>query len=272
MRTPVNRRPGAPQQGRTPPVIATTLDLPPHEQKPRARGLTMVIDPGLPTQYFCDVMASFSSLIDVVKLGWCTALVTDDLKYKLDALREANVDYYFGGTLFEKFVWQGRFDDWRRLVDRFDCRFVEISNGTIPLPNDRKADYIRRVRADYTVFSEVGYKDGEKSEDMPADLWIDYIHQDLAAGADHVITEARESGRSGLCTPSGKLKADLLDAILTSGIDPNRLLFEAPTKDLQVYLVRALGSEVNLGNIQAADVVALETLRLGLRGDTLLDF
>jgi phosphosulfolactate synthase len=251
-------------------MIATSLDLPVRAQKPRTRGLTMMIDPGLPTHLFCDYVSSFSGLIDVVKLGWGTALVTDDLKYKIDALRDANVDFYFGGTLFEKFVAQDRFEDWRRFVDRFGCCCVEISNGTIPLSNSDKAGYIRRTAGDYTVFSEVGYKDGAKSEDMAAQLWIDYIHEDLAAGARHVITEARETGKSGICTPSGTLKTDLLDAILGSGIDPDRLLFEAPTKDIQVHLIRALGPDVNLGNIQAGDVVSLETLRLGLRGDTLL--
>ncbi len=252
-------------------MIDTSLELPERRLKPRSRGLTMVIDTGLPTHYFCDVIASFSELIDVVKFGWGTALVTDDLKYKLDALRDARVEYYFGGTLFEKYVSQDRFDDWRRLVDRFGCTTVEISNGTIDLTNRQKAGYVRRVAGQYTVYSEVGYKDGARSEEMPAQTWIEYIREDLAAGADRVITEARESGRSGICTPSGTLKTDLVDAIVGSGVDTDRLVFEAPTKDIQVHLIRRVGPEVNLGNIAAADVVPLETLRLGLRGDTLLE-
>src|ERR1700710_2067666 len=172
-------------------MYPTTLTLPEHQSKPRTKGITMVIDGGLPTHYFVDVIGSFSGLIDVLKLGWGTSLVTDDLKYKIDALSDANVDYYFGGTLFEKFVSQGRFDDWRRFVDRFGCRHVEISNGTIDMSNTVKADYIRRVANDYTVFSEVGYKESERSEAMRPELWIDYINEDLAAGAHHVITEAR---------------------------------------------------------------------------------
>ncbi len=234
--------------------------------------MTMVIDTGMPTHYFSDVVSSFSGLIDVVKLGWGTALVTDDLKYKIDALKDAHVDYYFGGTLFEKFVSQGRYDDWRRFVDRFECRKVEISNGTIPLTNSEKAEYIRRTAPDYEVFSEVGYKESERSESMNSLDWTTYIDEDLAAGATKVITEARESGKSGICRSNGELKTDLIDHIADSGVDINKLLFEAPNKDLQITLIRRFGANVNLGNIAATDIVSLETLRLGLRGDTLLDW
>jgi phosphosulfolactate synthase len=231
----------------------------------------MVIDTGLPTHYFSDLVSSFSELVDVVKFGWGTALVTDDLKYKIDALRDVRVDYYFGGTLFEKFVSQGRFDDWRRFVDRFGCRHVEISNGTIELTNTEKARYVERVADDYTVFSEVGYKETARSETMTSQHWIDYIAEDLAAGAAKVITEARESGKSGICRSNGELRIDLIERIAASGIDIDRLLFEAPNKDLQVTLIRRFGPQVNLGNVAPIDIVALETLRLGLRGDTLLD-
>jgi phosphosulfolactate synthase len=251
---------------------ATTLTLPDRETKPRAAGITMVIDTGLPTHYFSDIVSSFSGLIDVIKLGWGTSLVTEDLKYKIDALHDAHVDYYFGGTLFEKFVSQGRFDDWRRLVDRFGCRHVEISNGTIDLTNSEKAEYIRRTATDYIVFSEVGYKESARSETMQPEHWIEYINEDLAAGANKVITEARESGKSGICGPNGQLKLDLIERIAESGIEINQLMFEAPNKDLQIALIRRFGTQVNLGNIAASDIIALETLRLGLRGDTLLDW
>jgi phosphosulfolactate synthase len=253
-------------------MYTSTLTLPEHQSKPRTKGLTMVIDGGLPTHYFTDVVSSFSGLIDVMKLGWGTSLVTDDLKYKIDALTDANVDFYFGGTLFEKFVSQGRFDDWRRFVDRFGARHVEISNGTIDMSNTEKADYIRRVAGDYTVYSEVGYKETARSEAMCQGLWVKYINEDLEAGASWVITEARESGKSGICSSNGELKLDLIEEIAGSGIDIDKVLFEAPNKDLQVQLIRRFGSQVNLGNISTSDIVALETLRLGLRGDTLLDW
>jgi phosphosulfolactate synthase len=249
-----------------------TLELPHRQTKPREAGLTMVMDGGLPTRQFADVVSSFNGLIDVMKLGWGTSLVTDDLKYKIDALNDYGVDFYFGGTLFEKYLSQNRFDDWRRFIEQSGCRCIEISNGSIPLANQRKAEYVELLRDDYRVFSEVGYKDQAKSETMNPELWIEYIRQDLDAGAYMVITESRESGKSGICRANGELRTDLIGEIADSGVDLGKLLFEAPTKDLQVQMIRTFGSEVNLGNVATTDIVALETLRLGLRGDTLLDF
>jgi phosphosulfolactate synthase len=249
----------------------TTLALPVREAKPRRIGVTMMIDGGLPTAHFVDVIASFGGLIDVVKFGWGTAIVTDDLQYKVDALREHGVDYYFGGTLFEKFVVQDRFDDWRAFCDRFGARTVEISNGTIEMSNEAKAEYVARLVGEYQVFSEVGFKDSDRSETMGTDLWLKYIRQDLEAGAIKVITEARESGTSGIVHANGELRKELVEEILESDIDVDKLMFEAPNKKLQTYLITRVGSNVNLGNIAPADVVPLETLRLGLRGDTLLE-
>jgi phosphosulfolactate synthase len=234
--------------------------------------MTMVIDSGLPTRQFTDILSSFSELIDVVKFGWGTSLVTDDLKYKIDAVEDHGVDFYFGGTLFELFEVQGRLDDWRRYCDRFRCRSVEISNGTIPMSNDRKAEYVAEFADQYRVYSEVGLKDPVRSENMRPALWLDYIRQDLEAGAYRVITESRESGKSGICRPNGELRIGLIEEIGASGIDLDKVLFEAPNKDLQIHLIRRFGTQVNLGNINPSDIVGLETLRLGLRGDTLLDF
>jgi phosphosulfolactate synthase len=249
----------------------TALTLPRRDTKPRGIGRTMVIDTGMPTRHFTDVLSSFGDIVDVVKFGWGTSLVTADLKYKIDALRENGVDFYFGGTLFEKFVIQDRFDDWRRFCDRFDARHVEVSNGTIPMSNEEKARYVRLLAPDYTVYSEVGFKDQGRSEQMPAELWISYIRQDLEAGAHTVITESRESGRSGIARSNGELRLDLIEEIAGSGIDVDRLMLEAPTRDLQIALIRRFGANVNLGNIAPADIVGLETLRLGLRADTLTD-
>jgi phosphosulfolactate synthase len=213
---------------------------------------------------------SHADLVDVVKFGWGTALVTKDIRRKADVARAHGVDFYFGGTLFEKYLVQGRFDEWRRFVDAFGATTVEISNGTIDLSNSDKAGYVSRLAADYRVFSEVGFKDGARADLMAADEWLDDIREDLAAGAAKVITEARESGTSGLADSSGHLRDDILDRILSSDIDPAALMFEAPTKALQIHLISRVGSEVNLGNIAPVDLVPLETLRLGLRGDTLL--
>jgi phosphosulfolactate synthase len=231
----------------------------------------MMIDGGLPTSQFIDVIESHPDLVDVVKFGWGTALVTKDLQRKIDALQANSIDFYFGGTLFEKFLVQGRFDDWRVFVDSFGATTIEISNGTIDLSNHDKASYVARLANDYRVYSEVGLKDSAKSAEMDADEWLRDIREDLEAGAVKVITEARESGTSGLAAANGELRGDILDQILESDIEVSQLMFEAPNKQLQTYFINRVGTNVNLGNIAPADLVPLETLRLGLRGDTLLN-
>jgi phosphosulfolactate synthase len=155
---------------------------------------------------------------------------------------------------------------------RYGCRYAEISNGTIALSNADKAHLIERFAHEFYVLSEVGYKDSERSLHLPPAQWIAYIREDLAAGAERVITEARESGTSGIARPNGEVRYGLIEEILSSGIDSNSLIFEAPNKGLQTYFIRRLGTNVNLANIAMQDVIALETLRLGLRSDTLLDF
>ena len=250
----------------------TVLHLPDRATKPRQRGLTMIIDNGLPHSYFADAVTTAASYIDVVKFGWGTSIVTDDLERKLDVLRANGIRSSFGGTLFEKFVVQDAFDSYLELCRRYGVDLVEVSNGTIPMPNTLKAAYIRKCADEFEVFSEVGFKDAQRSERMAPSQWIDCIAEDLDAGAAMVITEARESGRSGICSAHGELRWGLIEDILASGIDADRLLFEAPTKAMQTHFITRLGPDVNLGNIAPGDVIALETLRLGLRADTLLCF
>jgi phosphosulfolactate synthase len=229
----------------------------------------MVIDPGLPTAAFADLVASHGDLIDLVKFGWGTALVTRDLDRKTAVLREARIGYYFGGTLFEHYLWRDRLQDYLALVERTGATHIEVSNGTIPLDQHAKAGYVARMARDRPVLAEVGYKDARRSAALgPAD-WVAAIREDLDAGASMVITETRESGRSGIAGPDGRLRGDVLDAVL-GACDPGRLMFEAPTKELQVEVIDAVGPGANLGNVAAADVVGVETLRRGLRGDTLL--
>jgi phosphosulfolactate synthase len=232
----------------------------------------MVIDTGLPSASFADLIDSFAPYIDTVKFGWGTALVTRGLESKIECLRANAVRWHFGGTLFEKFVAQDRFDGFLALCRRWGCDLVEISNGTIPLSNIEKAAYIRKCVPEFEVVSEVGFKDAGRSERLSSAQWVDAIGEDLEAGAAMVTTEARESGRSGICRADGNLRRDLVDDILGAGFYPEQLLFEAPTKALQTHFVTKVGPNVNLGNIAPADVAALETLRLGLRADTLLHF
>ncbi|KZM69111.1 phosphosulfolactate synthase [Nocardia terpenica] len=249
-----------------------TVSLPVREAKPRGRGLTMVIDPGLPDAYFADIVESYGDLIDFVKFGWATCLVTPHIAEKTRVLRRNGIEFYFGGTLFEKFLVSDRIGEWARLCHRAGARTVEISNGAIALSNDEKARHIRRFAGEFEIVSEVGFKDPERSERLPPNRWIEFIEQDLDAGARLVIAEARESGRSGICRPNGDLRIGLIEEIAESGIDTNRIMFEAPTKELQVHLLHRLGPQANLGNIHADSVIGLETLRLGLRADTLTDF
>ena len=232
-------------------------------------GLTMVIDNGLPTGAFIDVIKSHGEYVDLVKFGWGTALVTRDLDRKARVLADAGIGFYFGGTLFEHHVWTDRLDEYLRLVDDTGATHIEVSNGTIPLDQHSKAEYVERMARYLPVLSEVGYKDTERSARLtPAD-WVGALQEDLDAGAFLVITEARESGRSGIAKADGHLRSDVLDAVI-DGVDVDRVLFEAPTKELQVELITTLGPGVNLGNIATDDVIGLETLRRGLRGDTLL--
>jgi len=246
--------------------------LPSRATKPRSTGLTMVIDGGIPLKLFADIMSSTPELIDFVKFGWGTSIVTGGLQQKIDVLREHGIGFYLGGTLFEKYVMQERFDDYKRFCVELGCEHVEVSNGTVTMSNAEKASYIRKLADDFTVVSEVGFKDPDRSEQLPPSKWVEYINEDLAAGATMVTLEARESGKSGICRPDGALRFGLIEDVLAAGVSQDQLLFEAPTTTLQTYFITRLGTDVNLGNVPASGVIGLETLRLGLRADTLTHF
>jgi len=250
----------------------TAPRLPSRATKPRRTGLTMVIDGGIPTAHFADLVSSAAEYIDFVKFGWGTAVVTSGIRAKIDVLRAHDIGFYFGGTLFEKYVLQERFDDFKRFCADHGCGHVEVSNGTISMSNAEKASYIRKLADDFTVVSEVGFKDPVRSEQLPPSMWVEYINEDLAAGAKLVTLEARESGKSGICRPDGALRFGLIEDVLTAGISQEHLLFEAPTTALQAHFVTRIGPDVNLGNVPASAVIGLETLRLGLRADTLAAF
>jgi phosphosulfolactate synthase len=250
----------------------TTLRLPRRAAKPRQTGLTMVIDGGIPLSLFTDLATFSADYIDFVKFGWGTAVVTGSLEAKIDVLRANDIGFYFGGTLFEKFVLQDRFDDFRQFCQEHSCTHVEVSNGTIDIQNSEKASYIRKLAADFEVVSEVGFKDADRSLQLAPSAWVACIREDLEAGASLVTLEARESGRSGICRPNGELRFGLIEDVLNSGVGAQNLLFEAPNTSLQAQLITRIGCDVNLGNVPAQDVISLETLRLGLRADTLSVF
>lgn len=253
-------------------MINDFIKLPERQTKPRSRGLTSLLDTGLSTQAFNDVICSHGALIDFVKLGWGTALVTQDLAKKIDILKTQGVDFYFGGTLFEKAWSQNKVEALFDFVEHWGTSWLEISDGTIDLDHEEKLSWIKKASQRFNVLSEVGYKDQQKSAEFYPAEWIQCIQQELAAGATKCITEARESGTSGICRSNGEIRFGLIHEIINSGVDADSLIFEAPNKTMQAYFINLVGSNVNLGNIAMDDVVALETLRLGLRSDTLLMF
>lgn len=246
----------------------TGLILPKREVKPRESGLTILIDNGAPLNLFIDTIHSSSNYIDMVKFGWGTSLVTNLLEQKINCLRVEEIEFFFGGTLFEKFLSRDKVEEYYSYCKRFDCNYVEISNGTVAISNHRKASFITEFSNEFTVFSEVGDKDISTSNDQDSFEWLENIHEDLEAGATKVITEARESGTSGMCREDGEIRSDIFNQIVDSGIPIEKLIFEAPNKNMQTFFIQNVGPNVNLANIALSDVISLETLRLGLRSDT----
>jgi phosphosulfolactate synthase len=235
-------------------------------EKPRDRGITHVLDKGLGLRQIEDLLETCSGLIDIVKFGWGTGYVTQNLEAKIAAYREAGVPTCFGGTLLELAILQGRFDEFRRELRRLGMTHAELSTGVIELTPEERFDYIRALARDFVVLSEVGSKDAQRI--IPPYLWVEQTEADLAAGSWRVICEARESGTVGIYHTSGEVKAGLIEEIVHR-VDPGRLVFEAPLKAQQAWLVQKFGSNVNLGNIPTTDVIALETIRHGLRADTM---
>lgn len=244
--------------------------LPERPAKPRAKGLTHMLDKGLAPREVEDILDVAAEYIDVAKLGWGTAVITPGLERKLDIYRAADMPVYFGGTLFEAFLLRDQLDTYRRVMDTLGIEYLEISDGSVPIPHERKLECIASfAEAGFTVLSEVGSKDKDKI--MPPYKWVEQIQSELEAGSWKVICESRETGTAGLFRPNGEIRSGLVDEIVNR-VDQDDLIFEAPQKAQQVWLIKYLGSNVSLGNIAPAEVIPLETLRLGLRGDTLFEF
>ena len=243
--------------------------IPERTTKPRQYGFTMAMDKGLSPREVEDFITSCADYVDIVKLGWATSYVTPNLKDKIKIYEEAGIPVYFGGTLFEAFVVRNQFDDYRKALDKFGLKFAEVSDGSIDLDHDKKCDYISKLSEQVTVLSEVGSKDAEKI--IPPYQWISLMQAELDAGAWKVIGEARESGNVGLFRSTGEVRSGLVQEILTK-IPFEKIIWEAPQKAQQVYFIKLLGANVNLGNIAPNEVIPLETIRLGLRGDTFNHF
>lgn len=240
-------------------------NIPERTQKPRQSGYTMAMDKGLSLREVEDFIDMCGNYVDIVKLGWATSYVTPKLKEKLQLYRDAGLPTYFGGTLFEAFVIRGQFEDYRKILDEYEMTFAEVSDGSITLDHSLKCEYINKLSEQVTVLSEVGSKDAEVI--IPPYQWIKLMQDELSAGAWKVIGEAREGGNVGLFRASGEVRSGLVQEILTK-IPFEKIIWEAPQKSQQVWFIKLLGANVNLGNIAPNEVIPLETIRLGLRGDT----
>jgi phosphosulfolactate synthase len=240
-------------------------NLPERTTKPRETGFTMIIDKGLSLREIEDFLSVSGDYVDIVKLGWGTSFVTPILKDKIRLYKDSGIPTYFGGTLFEAFIVRSQFEDYLKVLEKYDMEYAEVSDGSIELEHDLKCNYIRKLSENVTVLSEVGSKDAEKI--IPPYKWIAQMQAELDAGSWKVIGEARESGTVGLFRSTGEVRSGLVEEILTK-IPFEKIIWEAPQKAQQVWFIKLLGANVNMGNISPSEVIPLETIRLGLRGDT----
>jgi len=239
--------------------------IPARNQKPRTSGITMVMDKGLSVNEAKNFMSVCYPHVDILKLGFGTSFVTPNLTEKLDVYREYNIPVYFGGTLFEAFLIRNQFDDYIKICRDYKINYVEVSDGSINIPHAEKCGYIEKLTKFGTVLSEVGSKDAEHI--IPPYKWIELMKAELNAGSSYVIAEAREAGTVGIYRGTGEVREGLVQEILTQ-IPGERIIWEAPQKAQQLYFIELLGCNVNLGNIAPSEVIPLEAMRLGLRGDT----
>ncbi|HEC41416.1 MAG TPA: phosphosulfolactate synthase [Bacteroides sp.] len=243
--------------------------IPERTSKPRQSGLTMMMDKGLSPREAEDFITSSSDYTDLVKFGFGTALITKGLEDKIKIYKEAGLIPYFGGTLFELFEIRGKFDEFRTFIDRYGIEMAEVSDGSMAMPHEEKLEYIRKLTKQVTVLSEVGSK--VAGVDIPNDQWVGMMKSELEAGSWKVIGEAREYGTIGIYRKDGSANTELINDIVEQ-VSMDNVIWEAPVKSQQVWFIQLCGSSVNLGNIAPGEVVSLESLRLGLRGDTFFDF
>ena len=239
--------------------------IPERTLRPRIHGLTMVMDKGLSIQEVHNFLSVNAPHVDIVKLGFGTSFVTPNLKEKLEVYRSNNMPIYFGGTLFEAFLIRNQFQDYIDICREYGVSFMEVSDGSINIPHAEKCGYIEKLTKHGTVLSEVGSKDA--AHIIPPYKWIELMRAELSAGSTYVIAEAREAGNVGIYRGSGEVREGLVQEILTQ-IPEEKIIWEAPQKGQQLYFIELIGCNVNLGNIAPNEVIPLEAMRIGLRGDT----
>jgi phosphosulfolactate synthase len=243
--------------------------LPKRATKPRHNGLTMMMDKGLSLREAENFVSSSAEYCDLVKFGFGTAVISNDLEAKIELYKQAGLKPYFGGTLFEAFIVRGMFAEYHQLIERYKLDLVEVSDGSMEMKHEEKLKYINILSEKVTVLSEVGSK--QSGIVIPMENWISMMQSELKAGAWKVIAEARESGNIGIYNADGSANTTLIDDIVDE-VGAENVLWEAPNKNQQVWFVKLLGANVNLGNIASNEVIPLETLRLGLRGDTFCEY
>jgi phosphosulfolactate synthase len=239
--------------------------IPERTSKPRQRGLTMIMDKGLSIPEVENMLSIGGPHIDIVKLGFGTSFVTPNLRQKIQVYHDAGMPLYFGGTLFEAFLVRNQFDDYVKMMRDYDVSYVEVSDGSITIPHAEKCGYIEKLTKFGTVLSEVGSKD--TAHIIPPYKWIELMKAELEAGSTYVIAEAREAGNVGIYRGSGEVREGLVQEILTQ-IPEEKIIWEAPQKAQQLYFLELIGCNVNLGNIAPTEILPLEAMRVGLRGDT----
>lgn len=248
---------------------AEIKNLPNRPEKQRTSGQTMVIDKGLGLNQAIDMVEIAGEYIDFVKLGFGTSIISGKLKEKIELYKKHNIIPYFGGTMFEAFYIRKQLNEFIDYVNKFEIELIEISDGAMDINHDEKCELIQRLSLNQNVISEVGSKDASK--EIPINQWIEMMNKELNAGSLKVIAEARESGNLGVFNTSGNPKQEMIDA-LNNEVGSENILWEAPAKSQQVWFIKNFGPNVNLGNIAPTDVLSLETIRLGLRGDTFTSF
>ena len=239
--------------------------IPERTKQPRQYGLTMVMDKGLSLRDAESFISVGAPHTDIVKLGFGTSFVTPNLRAKIELYQQHNIPVYFGGTLFEAFVIRNQFDDYIAMCKDYKIDVIEVSDGSIEIPHTEKCGYIEKIAKFAKVFSEVGSKDA--AHIIPPYKWIELMSAELSAGASYVIAEAREAGNVGIYRGSGEVREGLVQEILTK-IPAEKILWEAPQKAQQLYFLELIGCNVNLGNIAPSEIIPLEAMRIGLRGDT----
>lgn len=247
-----------------------TLNLPARKVKKRDTGRTQILDKGIGCSSLRDQLEVCGDYIDLAKLGWGTAIVSKKVEEKIRVYSSHDIEVSLGGTLFELFFIQNKVDEYIALLQSYGIKAMEISDGVVDISREEKLRQIEKFKKHFQVFSEIGSKDVKFV--TPPSSWVKWIKEELSAGADYVILEGRESGTAGLYRESGEIRMGLVNEIIESGINPHMLIFEAPQKSQQVWFIEQFGANVNFANISLEDVIGLETLRQGLRADTLLKF